>query len=69
MSFSLHPTPSKWHDKGTVSVISSDPSCKDSDAWFTGRRWTPTFECGGGEDFTADFTFVHDHFFKNFQLN
>ena len=23
----------------------------------------------GGEDFTADFTFVHDHFFNNFQLN
>ena len=23
----------------------------------------------GGEDFTADFTLVHDHFFKNFQLN
>ena len=23
----------------------------------------------GGEDFTADFTFVQDHFFNNFQLN
>jgi len=23
----------------------------------------------GGEDFTTDFTFVHDHFFNNFHLN
>ena len=23
----------------------------------------------GGEDFTADFRLVHDHFFNNFQLN
>ena len=23
----------------------------------------------GGGDFTVDFTFVHDHFFNNFQLN
>jgi len=23
----------------------------------------------GGEDFTADLTFVHDHFFNNSQLN
>ena len=23
----------------------------------------------GEEDFTADFTFVHDHFFDNFQLS
>ena len=22
----------------------------------------------GGEDFNSDFTFVHDHFFNNFQL-
>ena len=38
------------------------------DIWADAAELQPS-SVRGGEDFNSDFTFVHDHFFNNFQLN